>query len=90
MRVVGEVLPRLSTLRYHPRFSVWWDGEKLSYYQHAKEASSLGFFATVRLIPEWASIWTRFWVNSAPKIPRVLWRIWQKFISDFHLPKRAG
>lgn len=85
---LGEILPRLNTLRYHPRFSVAWDGEKLSYYQHAKQESGLGFFATLRLIPEWASIWTRFWISSAPRIPRAIWRMCQKFASGFHLPKR--
>ena len=88
-RRMGEVLPRLSTLRYHPRFSVAWDGEKLSDYQHAKNQSSLGFFTTVRLIPEWANLWGRYWVSSAPKIPRAVWHIAQKFAGGFHLPKRT-
>jgi hypothetical protein len=87
-RQLGQVLPKLSTLRYHPKFSVAWDGEKLSYYQHTKTESSLGFFPTVRLIPGWVAIWGPFWIRNAWKIRQALWHVGQKFLSGFHFPKR--
>ncbi len=33
---VGEKLPRLTTLAYHPRWSVTWDGDRISFYSHAE------------------------------------------------------
>lgn len=85
-RRLGEVMPRLSTLRYHPHFSVAWNGEKLSYFQHAKQQSSLDFMKTVVLIPEWASVWARFYMQNAPKIPRALWLASRKVLRGFRWP----
>jgi hypothetical protein len=30
---VGLKLPRLSIIRYKPKFSISWDGEKVSYFK---------------------------------------------------------
>jgi hypothetical protein len=87
-RRLGEVLPRLNTVDYQPLFSVAWDGDKLSYYQHAKDQATLGFFKTVTLIPEWISIRGTFWIRNAHEVPGALWRICLKALRAFHMPRR--
>jgi hypothetical protein len=58
-RFVGETFPRLSTLRYEPKFSVAWDGGKISFYSHAANKNTLNLRLIVPLIPEWILVWGR-------------------------------
>jgi hypothetical protein len=60
LRVIGEKFPRLSTLRYQPRFSVAWDGERLTFYSHDKDHGLPNFGVLLGLIPEWLFLWGRF------------------------------
>ncbi|HET7440213.1 MAG TPA: transglutaminase domain-containing protein, partial [Terriglobales bacterium] len=54
---LGETLPRLSTTLYHPKFSVAWADEKLSYYAHEDRKFSPSFPQLVTLLYEWVRIW---------------------------------
>lgn len=69
---LGLKVPRLSVLQYKPRFSVSWDGDKISYYEHEdrKIAPSLQQIAV--LIGEWLFFWTSFWVKFVLRLPRKL------------------
>jgi len=58
---IGLRLPRLSILRYKPRFSVAWDGEKVSYYEHREKKFSGSLRQVVPLVGEWLFLWARFW-----------------------------
>ncbi len=69
LRVVGIKFPRLSTLRYQPKFSVAWNGEKLSFYSHQKSHTIPGFVVLAGLLPEWLWIWGRFALRVAYRIP---------------------
>jgi Bacterial transglutaminase-like cysteine proteinase BTLCP len=65
-RFLGMRLPRLSTLRYAPKFSVAWDGSRLRYYAHKDKPSGhlrLGLVAS--LVPEWIAIWGWLWLRVA-------------------------
>lgn len=92
LRGLGLRMPRLGTLRYHPRFSVSWEGKNLSYYQHERERpSSMSLWAAVRLFPEYLSIWIRFWLRVLVRLPRLLWRLlgklWVRTVThSSHLP----
>jgi len=69
---IGSTLPRLSAIRYKPRFSMAWDGKAISYYEHDPKkllTASPGWFA---LSVEWAFYWTRFWLRVLPRLPLVL------------------
>jgi hypothetical protein len=35
-------MPRLSTIRYVPKLSIFWDGKTLRYFSHKKPALPLG------------------------------------------------
>ncbi len=50
-------LPRLSTVRYRPMFSVEWDGEKISYFKHEKMIYDPSFAEAVPLLLEWVNYW---------------------------------
>ena len=52
-RNLGLTLPRLSTLRYQPRFSVAWDGEHLTYYQHREHSPEPPVADLIKLLPEY-------------------------------------
>jgi hypothetical protein len=69
-RSLGRKLPRLSTLPYHPKFSVGWDGKTLRYYAH-KENSEFhaGWSVVVPLAAEWTRIWGWFWCRVAVRGP---------------------
>lgn len=84
-----EKLPRLTTLAYHPRFSVAWDDEKLFYYQHKDRPPGLSFLGMARLVPEYLGIWGWFWLRNLPRIPRLAPFFWKKMVGGFCLPKRA-
>lgn len=71
-RGYGMKLPRLSIFRYKPRYSVSWDGEKISYYEHKDRKFSGPPEQIAALCGEWLFFWTSFWV----KFPfRIVW--WQ-------------
>ncbi len=65
---LGLRMPRLSTLRYHPKTSVGWDGEKISYYVHEGRNEEPPLRQIPALVAEWVVIWTRFWTRAIPKL----------------------
>lgn len=75
LSMLGEVMPRLTTLRYDPKFSVAWDGEKLSYYQHVDRMPGADPLELARLTPEYFEIWGLFWVRNGWKFPSFFWRL---------------
>jgi len=82
-RRVGLTLPRLSTLRYQPRFSVAWNGEKLTYYQHREHPLRPPIADVVRWLPEYVFIWGYFWLSSPVRLPKALWFLLTKFFKGF-------
>ncbi len=74
LNIIGEKFPRLSTLRYHPKFSVAWDGEKVTFYSHERSPSLPTFGVIICLLPEWLCIWARFALRVAYRLPLVLLR----------------
>jgi len=87
LHLLGEVLPRLSTLRYHPKFSVAWNGEMLSYYQHAERKISTNPLELAVFLPEYFAIWGPFWIRNVWRIPRMLCRAFVKMLSGFRWRK---
>jgi Bacterial transglutaminase-like cysteine proteinase BTLCP len=77
-RFLGMRLPRLSTLRYEPKYSIAWDRQTLRYYAHRAGSSHprLSFLAT--LLPEWLAIWGWYWLRIIVRLPytlpRAFWR----------------
>jgi hypothetical protein len=52
-RNVGLKQPRLSVLRYKPKFSISWDGENISYFEHEPREDDLPASLTAPLLGEW-------------------------------------
>lgn len=61
--MVGLKLPRLSILSYRPRFSVVWDGRKISYYEHRDKKFNGSVKDVAVLLAEWFYVWTGFWLR---------------------------
>src|SRR5208282_3267659 len=80
---LGDSFPRLSTLRYQPRFSVVWDGDKLTYYQHREHSSRPPVADLVSLLPEYVFFWGCFWLGAPVRIPRALWCLLKRFLKGF-------
>lgn len=59
---LGNTMPRLSTLRYRPRYSVAWNGTKLSFYSHDDLRREPPFLRLVASLPDWLIFWAWFWV----------------------------
>jgi hypothetical protein len=74
---LGLRLPRLSTLRYEPSYSVAWNGKDLKYYAHGKDSKRhVSLSSAIRHMPEWCRIWGGFWLKVAVRFPyTVTWRI---------------
>jgi hypothetical protein len=84
LMVLGLRMPRLSTLRYQPRFSVSWDGKNISYYEHEHAPRTpISFGAVVQLLPEYLSIWAAFWLRSWWRVPRAIWYLLRRFLKGF-------
>ena len=78
-RYLGLRFPRLSTLKYEPRFSVAWNGEVMRYYAHKDDPEfHPQWKLLISLIPEWTRIWGWVWLRVVVRFPyfvgRKLWR----------------
>jgi len=60
---LGLAMPRLSTLRYHPRFSVDWNGKTISYYSHEDRKFSASVQIVAPLVAEWLFLWSSFYLR---------------------------
>ena len=60
---LGLKLPRLSILRYKPRFSISWDGEKVSYFEHEDRKIIWSGQQIIMLVGEWLFFWVSFWLK---------------------------
>jgi hypothetical protein len=60
---VGLKLPRLSILRYKPKCSISWDGEKISYFEHEEKKISWSLKQIALLVGEWLFFWVAFWLK---------------------------
>jgi hypothetical protein len=61
--VVGLKLPRLSILRYKPKFSISWDGVKASYFEHENRKISWSPKRIALLVGEWFFFWVTFGIK---------------------------
>lgn len=66
----GLSLPRLSIIRYKPKFSVALDGDKVSYYEHEEKRFQGSLRQIVSMIFEWLFFWFRFWITFPLKVAR--------------------
>lgn len=83
---VGEALPRLSVVRYEPKGSVEWDGEKLHYFMHENPEFRLSLAMIPILVGEWLVFWGFFWLRTVFHILLRLCYLTRKFIRKYHLP----
>jgi hypothetical protein len=67
---VGLSLPCLSIIRYKPKFSVAWDGDKVSYYEHEDRKFKASLRQIVSMTFEWMFFWSSFWVTLPVSILR--------------------
>lgn len=81
LRAIGLKMPRLTTLRYHPKMSVTWDGSKISFYSHDDRAFSPSLLQLVPFVAEWSIFWSSFWIRLLPRIPGVYARRAAAFLS---------
>ena len=70
----GNTMPRLSTLRYQPRFSVAWDGNRLSYYSHEANRTIPPVLKLISFAPDWLIFWVWAWAWALVLWPRYLYR----------------
>jgi hypothetical protein len=76
--IVGDTIPRLTTMSYDPMVSVAWDGKTLKYFVHQHRDSSLIWWMLPPLVWEWLAIWASYWRRvGLPLWARYLWRRWQ-------------
>lgn len=71
-RRVGDSFPRLSTLQYHPKLSVAWDGARISFFSH-QEGKTPSMLVLLSLLPEWIVGWGHYSLWLIPRLPRALW-----------------
>ena len=69
MRIIGPRMPRISTLRYHPKVSVAWDGKKIQYFEHEDRNAEPPLRRVPGLVAEWLTIWTFFWIRFSYRFP---------------------
>ncbi len=67
-------MPRLSTLRYRPRYSVARDGTKLSFYSHEDRRRDPPILKLIALVPDWLVFWVWIWVTVLVRMPFSLYR----------------
>jgi Transglutaminase-like superfamily len=72
---IGGAMPRLSTLRYEPKLSVSWNGEKLRYFAHQKPKATLTWTQLVPLVSEYLAFWGWFWAKNCYRFPKIAWNL---------------
>ncbi|MFI5115862.1 MAG: transglutaminase domain-containing protein [Terriglobales bacterium] len=65
---LGTTMPRLSVLRYKPRFSMGWDGNTISYFEHEDRKCTFSLRQIAGLVPEWLILWVPFWIRATPRL----------------------
>jgi hypothetical protein len=78
---LGMNLPRLQTLKYHPIYSVEWDGKNILFYSHAKTTPQIGFIQLVFNWPEWFLFWLTFWAKNIHRLPWIAFRYVKRRLS---------
>ena len=66
-----QIRDALEVIRYKPKFSVSWDGNRVSYYEH-KDKKFTPLRQIISLCFEWLFFWCRFWVVFPVKVG---WRL---------------
>jgi len=79
---LGNTMPRLSTLQYSPRFSVAWDGTKLSFYSHEERRRDPPLIKLIALVPDWLIYWFWIWVMALVFLPFSLYRRMRSIFSS--------
>ena len=69
MAQIGYTMPRLNTLRYHPRFSVAWDGSSISFFQHDQRKAYPLFWQMITVVPAWLLFWMWAWTRFLVLLP---------------------
>jgi len=87
---VGLKLPRLSILRYKPKFSISWDGESVSYFEHGDKKIKGSLLQIASLVGEWLFFWAIFWLKVFPS--RLLKRLVVELfgVKQSQIPKSNG
>lgn len=83
----GFTLPRLSTVRYQPAFSISWDGNTLRYFAHKKPQSHVEWRKLASLLPEYLVFWASYWTLNVVRLPTILWNL---FLKDIFKRKHWG
>lgn len=81
---VGYTLPRLSTLRYQPRFSISWDGKTIRYFSHKNPDSRVGLQSLIPLLPEYLLFWATYWTLNVLRLP---WLVWNVLLRNMFKPE---
>ncbi len=72
---IGFTLPRLTTLRYEPRYSVACNGRTLRYFAHKKSDSSVRWIKLAPLALEYLVFWAWVWVAVLLRLPQITWNL---------------
>ena len=79
---LGSTFPRIKTLRYHPRYSVAWDGDRLTYFAHQPERSLPPFGALLPLVPEYIISRTLLCFRILTRLHRLLWHLGRRLFKN--------
>jgi hypothetical protein len=78
--LLGLRMPRISTLRYHPKVSMAWEHNKILYFEHEDRNTDPPIRRLPALLAEWFQIWGKFWIRLGYRFPVLLTRrLWSKF-----------
>jgi hypothetical protein len=69
---IGLKMPRLRTLRYHPKYSMEWNGKTVSYYSHEDRKFDPSLQTAASLVGEWIYLWGFFWVRLVASVAKRL------------------
>jgi hypothetical protein len=81
--LVGVRLPRTYTFKYHPVYSVAWDGKNILFYSHKQENSKTGINQRILYLPEYLIFWGIFWTRHIHRVPVAAFRYIQRRIGVF-------
>jgi hypothetical protein len=77
LRMVGDKIPQLTSLKYIPKLSVAWDGKTLKYFIHKRRDFKPGGRILGPLVWNWLLFWGWFWMRAIPRLPLVVFKRWR-------------
>jgi hypothetical protein len=81
---LGLHLPAIHNLKYHPIYSVEWDGRSVVFYSHEEGVKEIPLRQLASYFPDWVLFWLAFWGRNFYNLPLFVFRYLKRRLRIVH------